>query len=220
MNISGLRNKQEGMTLIEILVALVLGIALIASVLSIFVSSNKSSRMLEGMSRMQENGRFALNFIGRDIRSTGHRARITGITVCLNDKSGAAIDGTNDLGTNSSDTLILQQSSCDLPQTIIYSIANGTSGRRSLFRNDNGNNQELIEDVDDMQIEYGADTDNNGAPDYFVPAGTGTASLDMSQVVSVRVALVVKTPEVVVSAGDGRIDREFSSTIALRNRLK
>ena len=219
MIINGSINKQIGMTLVEILLALVLGISLIAGVLNIFVSSNQSSRMLEGLSRLQENGRFALDFIGRDIRLAGHRARVTGVSVCLNDKSGTAIGGTNDLGVNGSDTISLEQSSCGLPQTIIYSIANGASGRRSLFKSDNGNNQELVEDVDNMQIEYGADTTNDGSPDYFVPAGI--AALDMSQVVSIRVTLAVKTAEGgFFSTSDGRIEREFSSTIALRNRLK
>lgn len=212
-------NKQVGMTLVEILLALVLGISLIAGILNIFVSSNQSSRMLNGLSRLQENGHFALDFISRDIRSAGHRARVTGVSVCLNDKSVIAVDGTNDLGVNASDTLVLRQSSCSPAHTIIYSIANGASGRRSLFKSDNGNNQELVEDVDNMQIEYGADTTSDGSPDYFVSAGTAT--LDMSQVVSVRVTLAVKTTEgEFFSTSDGRIEREFASTIALRNRLK
>jgi len=60
--------KQQGMTLIEIMVALMLGAFLLAGVMQIFLSSKQTYRMQDNMSRIQENGRFAMEFISRDIR--------------------------------------------------------------------------------------------------------------------------------------------------------
>jgi len=68
MNKFSINIKQQGMTLIEIMIALLLGVLLLAGVIQVFLSSNQTYRMQENMSRVQENGRFAMDFISRDIR--------------------------------------------------------------------------------------------------------------------------------------------------------
>jgi type IV pilus assembly protein PilW len=66
-----INSKQNGLTLIEILIAMVIGLFLLAGVMQIFLGSQRSYRLQENLSRMQENGRFAMDFITRDIRMTG-----------------------------------------------------------------------------------------------------------------------------------------------------
>ncbi len=56
------------MTLVEIMIALILGVFIIAGVIQIFLSSKQTYRMQENLARLQENGRFAMDFISRDIR--------------------------------------------------------------------------------------------------------------------------------------------------------
>ncbi len=63
-----LMSKQGGMTLIEIMVALMIGAFLLAGVMQIFLGSKQTYRMQDNMSRMQENARFAMEFLSRDIR--------------------------------------------------------------------------------------------------------------------------------------------------------
>ena len=63
--------RQRGMTLIEIMIALLIGAFLMGGVLQIFITSKQTNRMQEGLSRLQENGRFAVNFISKDIRRAG-----------------------------------------------------------------------------------------------------------------------------------------------------
>jgi len=94
-----------------------------------------------------------------------------------------------------------------------------SNDRLSLYRKTGSNDaQELIEGVDQIQILYGPDTDANGTPNYYVAAGT--VGLDMAQVVSIRINLTGRTLENnLTSTGDGRITRNFTSTIAVRNRL-
>lgn len=88
MNSRRFKNRQQGMTLIEILIALVLGTFLLAGVIQIFQNSQKTNRMLEGISRVQENSRFAMDFISRDIRNADYlgclRSGITNLTNNLN----------------------------------------------------------------------------------------------------------------------------------------
>ena len=70
---ANIRKYQQGMTLIEIMIALLIGAFLLGGILQIFTNSKQTYRMQEGLSRMQENGRFAMSFLERDIRMAGFR---------------------------------------------------------------------------------------------------------------------------------------------------
>ena len=113
-----------------------------------------------------------------------------------------------------------------------YFIQPGNTGEPSLYRTVNGNaSEELVEGVEDMQILYGEDTDSDGIPNYYVPSGT--AGLNLDDVVSVRVSIAVRSFEDnlttvpraytilgdTVTPTDRRIRRVFTATIAIRNRL-
>lgn len=65
--------KQTGLTLIEVMIAMLLGVFLIGGVIQIFISTKQTYRMQENLSRLQENGRFAVDFLTRDIRMAGYR---------------------------------------------------------------------------------------------------------------------------------------------------
>lgn len=62
---------QRGLTLVEVMVALAIGMLLIAGVAQVFLASRQSYRFQEALSRVQENGRYATELISRDIRQTG-----------------------------------------------------------------------------------------------------------------------------------------------------
>ena len=81
-----------------------------------------------------------------------------------------------------------------------------------------------------VEFYFGEDTDSNRVANRWL--SPGTAGLDMSRVVSVRVHLLARTNGVPVSSGpqafyfdnamqaavdDGQIRREYSVTIAMRN---
>ena len=60
------------MTLVEIMVALTISLILLAGVMQIFLASKQTYRMQDGMSRLQENARFALHFLDQDLRMAGY----------------------------------------------------------------------------------------------------------------------------------------------------
>lgn len=64
------RFPQQGFTMIEILVALALGLLISAGIVQIYAGTKASYRLQDGLSRMQENARFALNQIAKDLRMT------------------------------------------------------------------------------------------------------------------------------------------------------
>ena len=59
---------QGGFTLVELMVAMLISLLLMGGVIQVFSSSSKSYRNHEGLSRIQENGRFAMEFLTREIR--------------------------------------------------------------------------------------------------------------------------------------------------------
>lgn len=75
-----LTRYQHGLTLVEILVALVISAFLMAGVIQLFLGSKQTFRSHDALSRIQENGRFALEAMSRDIRAAGYYPTTTTIT--------------------------------------------------------------------------------------------------------------------------------------------
>ena len=308
MSQSELKTNQQGMTLIEIMIAMLLGLFLIASVMQIYIGSKQSSRMLENLSRMQENGRFAMDFISRDIREADYWGCLQNglddvgaanktkysITNGLTGTEGASgnPDGITMRGGKGESIAVQSQTSANTNITItaaatgnelqageavlitdcgggvgdIFTVAGVAGGTvvsqditggqdiskaygagasihhlvtsiyfiqaGALQRTINGTTTELVEGIEDMQILYGEDTDNDFTPNYYVSADN---VVDMDNVVSVRVNLLAVSADnnlttapidyefsgntITPTAGDRKLRREFSSTIAVRNRL-
>lgn len=66
------KTYQSGMTLVEIMIALLIGAFLLGGVLQIFIGSKQSYRLTEGQSRLQENARYALEMLRHDIQLSGY----------------------------------------------------------------------------------------------------------------------------------------------------
>ncbi|MGB0468085.1 MAG: PilW family protein, partial [Pontibacterium sp.] len=64
--------KQRGLSMIELMVALVIGLLLTAGVLQMFVSSKATYTLQSELAKMQENARFAVEFMARDLRMAGY----------------------------------------------------------------------------------------------------------------------------------------------------
>ena len=62
----------RGFTLVEILVATSIGLIILAAVSQVFVTSRSTFMLEEGLARLQENGRFSMEFIGQDVRMSGN----------------------------------------------------------------------------------------------------------------------------------------------------
>lgn len=63
--------RASGFSLIELMVALVLGLILTMGALSIFLSARAAFRTTEDLSRVQEAGRIAFELMARDVREAG-----------------------------------------------------------------------------------------------------------------------------------------------------
>jgi type IV pilus assembly protein PilW len=64
--------RQGGLSLIEIMVALVIAALLLLGLSQIFIGSKSTYRLQEGMSRVQENARFVLQYLEENVRMAGY----------------------------------------------------------------------------------------------------------------------------------------------------
>ena len=245
-----LKTRQSGMTLIEIMIALLIGVFLTGGIILVFISSKQTYRMQENLSRLQENGRFAMEFLGRDIRMAGFWdcmapsstvSDVTGTegasgapdTITLRGAFVRAHAPADACGTavTAAATVACPQAAApanfytDNSSIITYSISSG-----KLRRVTNCTTNDVVDGVENMQILYGVDTDavgtaNYGTPNYYVSANTAWTAANWSQVVSVRISITVRTLEnnlisAIAGNPNGRITRDFTTTLALRNRMQ
>lgn len=110
-----LPGREGGFSLVELMVAMLIGLFLTSGLVYTYIGSKRSYSFNEAMSRMQENGRFAIHFLSRDIREAGYTscAQRVGRTQNLLDLSGSdaylwqfdtGIDGIDDRGSDWSST--------------------------------------------------------------------------------------------------------------------
>ena len=65
------RLHQRGLSLVELMISITLGMVAVAGAISIYLSNRSSYKLVEGAARVQENARFAMEFMGRDLREAG-----------------------------------------------------------------------------------------------------------------------------------------------------
>ncbi|WP_228050735.1 PilW family protein [Pontibacterium sinense] len=360
------RKRQQGLSMIELMVALLIGTLLTAAVLQMFLGSRTTYAMQSALATMQENARFAVEFLSRDLRKAGYTGCSTNTTIAntlrdssnsdeiyaqydmsapvsLEDNYSVAAGTSIPLPTSASPTAgtdivsvkfadgegsctveshvaasatihcyanhdyqkgqvllisdcshsaIFQQSNTvntnsqtkqvnhntgqavpgnctkglglpvDCSTTLGTAYTFPTGATVQLYKNytyyiddnDFGSpalhrsaisltsgtaalaEQELVEGVEDMQITYGIDNDDDGDADYYVAAdtnGDGVEDLDVTEVVAIRVSLLMRSIEnnvlssaqtysyngATVTATDRRLRKVFTATITLRNRV-
>ena len=212
--------RQRGVTLVELMIAMLLGLFLMAGVFLVFNKSKEAYRYQNGLAQVQEQGRFAINFLTKSVRVAGFPGD--------NMPPGNKIEGTD--GETDSITIRLRDDvDCrDLPTT-------GVAVNR--FRINAGNLEcsgdgidwdVFVPNVEDMQIWYGEDVDADGIANRYV---TAAEAANWANVVTARVSVLVRStdnaalqPEEyqnlfgnTVLVQDKRLRRSFVTTIALRN---
>jgi type IV pilus assembly protein PilW len=117
-----------GISLVEILVALVISLFLLGGIVQVYVGNKATFSFTNALAEIQENGRFALDSISQDLRLTNqwgcvafdpddtdnindtlNAGNVTGYDTDFHDfLDEEAIEGTNNTGLNGSDTLIVR----------------------------------------------------------------------------------------------------------------
>jgi type IV pilus assembly protein PilW len=70
--VPGAPKQSSGFSLVELLIAVLLGLVVIAGIIQLFVGNSQASAVLSGQARLQENARYALEYISRGARQAGN----------------------------------------------------------------------------------------------------------------------------------------------------
>ncbi len=116
------RRYSPGFSLVELMVAMVISGLLMIGVIEIFVGTKASYTVQEGNSRLQENARYALRRLGRDISAAGYLGCLDSETPArpftndlTNKAAGSGYDfatplfGSEGTGANGSDTISIRR---------------------------------------------------------------------------------------------------------------
>ncbi|WP_299197742.1 PilW family protein [uncultured Amphritea sp.] len=235
------RNNQSGFSLIELMIASVIGLLLTSAMLAAYVASARTYQIQDAMSEVQENGRFAMRILLKDLRQSG--IDVTGSQIILGVKNSAA--DISDFETNWSDLVIAEANVLSdivyLPgldpdgpsgpkgdDGVAYYIGSTDGVRPSLYHNKDA----LVEGVAGLIIEYGVDSDGDKLVDSYEKLTAMTAA-DWDDVISARFYLLMSSsgtgvteqaqqliaPFNTVDTSDRRLYQVFTATALLRNAL-
>ncbi len=230
-----------GLSLVEFMVALGIGLLLTVTIGYIFSGSLQIFRVQDENARIQESGRFILDTLGRQISQAGYTAISSDYSDPKIDFTGTPITGehgvvavrTGERKSGSDYLAVSFDSSIDCQGN---GVASGTTMNEFYLNNrdqllcasNGGTGAALAEGVETFQVVYGVDTDGDLSVDRFYATPP-----DWSQVMTVRVCVVVHAFSAGTSteaqkyqdcsgvtriAPDTRLRRVFSASFQLRNR--
>lgn len=107
-----LKRKVLGFSLVESMVAILLGLFLTAGLLSIFVSSKRATNEAVGSGERQENAHFAMQLLGKDLKHAYFFAQATG--------ENKELWNLNSLSVSQSSDCVDDAGSASLPSNTLY----------------------------------------------------------------------------------------------------
>ncbi len=211
---AGLRHdrasSQYGFSLIELMIAITLGLLILAAIGSIYVGSRQTFRMQEENARLQETGRYALEVVGRSIRQAGFWnipiSPIATATAFVPVGGGTVITGVNGAAA-APDTVTVQYDGLTGDRDCEGNVLAANAVIQDAYRLNNselqcdGNadgtvdHQALVADIEDVQILYGIDTTGDQSVDQYV-----ATPANWNQVFSARVCIQARSPNSVNTA--------------------
>lgn len=229
------------------LVSLVLGLIVLAGIMQVYLSNQQTTRYLRGMANVQENGRFALDLLARNLRMARYNDPDTALdpvaafAPTAPDTSGLfGVDGAS----GAPDTLITRFEGGNnirdcLGNLVAASTAvqntftvNTSAGELNCATRHSGSattlTQPLAAGIENLRVLYGVDTSGDRiANRYTTAAGVG----NWGNVVSLRISLLVNSEIEVLPQSDTvclgcstfappadrRVRGEFTTTVGLRN---
>ena len=212
------KNHQQGFSLVELMIALVLGLIVGGMVMQVFIMNNRSVVFQRAAITVQDQGRVALDMMARYIRMTGYQESVLAgdsLTDSLSGEENGATDkitvqyqagnnmtttlydcvgsGFNDSGDELSSTFELQTDG-DLYTLYCY---NGSS-----LNDASGASGAIASNIEQLDILYGVDTnDSDQAPNQYMTAtAVSNSSYSMNDVVAVKVCLVIASDNNIISS--------------------
>lgn len=207
-------NKQAGLSLIELMIAVLISCILILGVTQIFGNTTQTDKTNSAIARVQESGRVALEVIGEDARRAGYQGcsssantTVVGSVTFPNEAIAASNKSVTFrfATTVNTGTAFEHKKTCDgtalyLKEVTYNQCANGTS----LCQDGTA----ILDNAVIESITFGVLV---GAATKWVDSNVVTAA-QLADTHSIRVSLTISDPI-------NKVTRPYSNTYELRNRL-
>lgn len=229
---------QQGFGLIEILVALVIGLFVLLGLASVFLSVKQTFNTQEQLSQLQDQERLALTILTTTLQSAGYFPDpVTQTSVTALQAKGNFVDGQSTYGESgdkdkgTSDSISVRYlrrandgimdclgatltSGADTVVTNSFSISANHELVCSL--DDGTTNTVLVNGVQSMSILYGTDSSNGGMVDRYLTATELTTGTLWPNVQTARITLTLINPFAADAGQPATV--QWVHTINLMNR--
>ena len=205
--------KQGGVGLVELMVALVLSLFLLAGLFTVFFSTRQSYDTQQELSRLQDNQRLAATMLSQTVQQAGYFPNPTTFTraEALPSNTTFTKAGQMVLGGNATSkwpgALTIRFVGPAAGSDMLNCLGQAANGMTiNTYRIDTANNelecdpntgghfQPFVNDVSNMVVLFGVDTNANGSADRYMDAATVTANNAWANVKSVSIRLVFNNP--------------------------
>ena len=160
------RLNRKGVTLIELLVALVITGMVAAGIYQVFIAQSKAYTVQDQVTEVQQSVRSAMEILLRDLRMAGYDSDNLLSTITINSPIANLSDNAITVNYEYYDKTLAQYQK----HTVVYWRDGGSSSLiRQLTVNDVATPQEtLLDNVENLNFTYGVDTNEDGALDNWV----------------------------------------------------
>ena len=233
-----MKTRQYGLTMVELMVSLVLSLFLILVAAQFFIANKSTYRTQQAQADVQERGRFAISWLGQQIRQAGYAANseiatsFATLYPATNASGSALAMQASQLFAGTSSTLQLRVRGADDGNIVDCSgqgLAQNASRTHVIDRSGTSlrcDGNEVVPGVTQLVFQYGQDTTGDRIPDSYVstPSASG--------VYAIRVCMVVESLENNVapsavsftdcnnaasSTSNNRIAKVFRTSVYVRN---
>jgi len=203
--------NKKGVSLIELLVALVICGIVVAGAYRFFITQTRAYAVQDQVIEAQQNVRLAMEILLRDLRMAGYDDDSIKSTVTITDPIVAPLrDDSITFSFEYYDKATLQYQK----HTVAYRREMNPSRliRQLIINEVAGSPDVLLENVDDFKLTYGINTNGDGEMDQWVPAD----KVGVNKVMAVRVVLSA-TPTPINPDVRMVSPRTLASAVTLRN---
>lgn len=196
-----MKYNQVGLTIIELMISLALSLFLILVAAQFFVANKMTYRTQQAQADVQERGRFAMSWLGQQIRQAGYVANseiassFATLYRATNASGSAVAMQASQLFAGSSSTLQLRVRGADDGNIVDCSgqgLVQNASRTHVIDRSGSSlrcDGTEVVPGVTQLVFQYGQDTTGDRVPDNYV------ATPPASAVYAIRVCMVVESLE-------------------------
>ena len=249
MTVLAMRSRHEcGMTLIELMVALTLGLMVMLLVGQVFYSNKTVFRSQAAQAEVQEKGRFAIRWISGQVRQAGYvdtsklaNGMAANFPISSPPFASAGVvllgggETLNYRFYGNGDNQIIDCQGSPVASAAVYNFAIIRTANDEMTCTSASGTSTVVSGVKQLVLEYGVDANSDNIPESYVPASGVT---DWSAVRAIRVCMLVESdtqytapsgysvtdcngsayPAAGVS-NNGKLARTFRTSIFLRNNL-